>query len=73
MAITIKAARVNAGLTQKEAAQKLGVSENVVSNWERGLTVPRIDQIPAIEAAYGLSYNQIRFFMPKDNGLTVTE
>lgn len=73
MAITIKAARVNAGLTQKEAAQKLGVSEDVVSNWERGLTVPRIDQIPAIEAAYGLNYNQIRFFMPKDNGLTVTE
>lgn len=73
MAITIKAARVNAGLTQKEAAQKLGVSEDVVSNWERGLTVPRIDQIPAIEAAYGLRYNQIRFFAPKNNDLNVTE
>lgn len=67
MAITMKAARVNAGLTQKEAAIKVGVSADVISNWERGLTVPRIDQIPKIELAYGLSYNEINF-LPKENG-----
>lgn len=35
MAMTLKAARVNAGLTQKEAAKKLGVSYQTLSRYEK--------------------------------------
>lgn len=34
---TIKVARVIAGLTQEELAEKMGVSRSSVTNWERGL------------------------------------
>ncbi len=32
--ITLKAARVNAGLTQKEVAGKMGVSVQTINKWE---------------------------------------
>ena len=40
--ISLKAARVNAGLTQTDVAVKLGVSSKTVANWERG-----VNSIPA--------------------------
>ena len=37
----IRAIRKQAGLSQKEMADRLGVSPNAVSNWETGRSVPR--------------------------------
>lgn len=34
--VSLKAARVNANMTQKEAAAKLGVSTMAIVKWERG-------------------------------------
>ena len=34
--ITMKAARVSAGLTQEEIAEKMGVSRSTVIDWENG-------------------------------------
>ena len=59
--ISMAAARVNAGLTQKQLAAICGVSENTVINWENGKTVPRIDMLPVLEEAYGISADYIRF------------
>lgn len=42
MEITMKAARINAGYTQKEAARLLKVSRDTVSNWERGKSYPDV-------------------------------
>lgn len=50
--ITMKAARVNVGLSQKEAAKALNVGESTVSNWEKGKTAPRADKMAAICALY---------------------
>lgn len=36
--VTVEAARVNAGLTQSELAEKMGVSRSTVINWESGKT-----------------------------------
>ena len=36
MKITLKSARVNANLTQLEAAKRLGVTRETLSNWETG-------------------------------------
>lgn len=61
MAISLKAARVNCGLTQKEAAQKLGVGRSTLMNWENGKSAPREPHIRQIERVYGVSYNDIIF------------
>ena len=61
MAITLKAARVNAGLTQAQAAEKMGVTKEMVSNWERGLSFPNVKRIQKIEEVYGLPYSEIIF------------
>lgn len=34
--LTLKAARVNAGLTQKELAALMGISETTMIKWEKG-------------------------------------
>lgn len=36
--ITLKAARVNAGFKQDVAADKLGISEKTIRNYEQGIT-----------------------------------
>lgn len=63
MAITLKAARVNAGLNQRQAAKKIGVTKDIISNWERGKTYPTVKYLPQIEAAYGLKYDDIIFVL----------
>ena len=50
--ITLKAARINAELTQKEAAKRLGVSNKTVCNWEKGKTFPDADMINSICELY---------------------
>ena len=59
--MTLKAARANAGMTQEEAGKAFGVSANVISNWERGVTFPNAMQIKAIEKVYKVGYNNIIF------------
>ena len=61
MRITLEAARVNAGLTQAEAAKKIGVSKETLSNWERGKTFPSSDKIFIICEVYKCHYDQIRW------------
>lgn len=60
--ITLKAARVNAGYTQKEAAKKLGISNKTLWSWENGLSAPKATQAGDICVLYGVNYNNINFF-----------
>lgn len=66
MGITLKAARVNKDMTQKEAAKKIGVSEETLSLWERFKAYPNLKYIPMIEKVYGVSYNDL-IFLPPNN------
>ena len=59
--ISLKAARINAGLTQKEAAKALGISNKTLHSWEKGDTSPSAEHIDAICDLYKLSYNDINF------------
>lgn len=61
MKVTLKAARINAGFTQSEAAQQLNVSKDSISNWERGKTYPDIPVLKRIEKLYGVDYKDIIF------------
>lgn len=64
--ISLRAARVNAGYSQKEAADRLGVSNKTLGNWEKGVTFPPADKIPMICALYGVSYDNLNF-LPSDS------
>lgn len=59
--ITMAAARVNAGLTQKQLAEVCGVSESTVVKWERGDVSPRVNMLPVLENAYGIPIDYVRF------------
>ena len=63
--ITLKAARVNAGHTQKEAATLLGISNKTICSWENGASFPNAVQIEKLCALYSVSYDRINF-LPKD-------
>lgn len=61
MKLTLKAARINANLTQQEAAKKLKVSRDTVCNWEMAKSFPDAIKIKEIEKIYGISYDEIIF------------
>ena len=65
MKITMKAARVNANLTQIEAAKKLGISESTIINWENGKTAPKANKIPLICDVYNCEPHNITFLTSK--------
>ncbi len=65
MKISLKAARTNANLTQKQAANKLNVTRDTISNWETGKTYPDALKIKDIERVYNVTYNDI-IFLPDD-------
>lgn len=59
--ISLEAARVNAGLTQKEAAQKLNISNSTLGKWEKGISFPTADKIQNLCELYGVGYDHINF------------
>ncbi len=62
--LTLAAARVNAGLTQLEAADRMGISAATMINWEKGKTQPRVEQAERLSDLYGMTMNEI-FFTPE--------
>lgn len=62
--ITLEAARVNAGLNQKEAAKLLHISNKTLQNWEHAKCFPDADKIPKICELYEIPYDNINF-LPK--------
>ncbi len=69
--LTMKAARVNKNLSQKESAKIIGVSKDTIGNWERGKSFPSAKYIPKLEKAYGIKYDNI-IFLNKNNALSVS-
>lgn len=61
MAITMRAARVNAGYTQREAAKALNISKNTLVRYETGKAIPLVTTAQTMAALYGLSVNDILF------------
>ncbi len=52
--IKLKAARVNRGLSQKEAAEAVGRSKQTIINWENGTTGIRYRDLLALSELYGI-------------------
>lgn len=62
MAISLKAARVNAGYTQEQLAEKLGVSPVTIWKWENGQSEPRFSQFKKLCEAVDIDMADI--FIP---------
>jgi len=61
----LKALRVNVGLTQKEAAEKLGISPSMLGSYERGESMPNVVMIKKFENLYNTRYEDIDFLCPE--------
>ena len=59
--ITLAAARVNAGYSQKVAAKLLRISNKTLQNWESGKSYPSADKIAEICELYQIPYDCINF------------
>ena len=64
--ISMKAARVNANMTQKEAAKKIGISRVTLQNYESGKTIPTWEMAAKIAEVYNFPMENI-FFGKKDD------
>lgn len=62
----IRRKRNELGLTQKEAAERLFVTESTVSKWERGLSYPDVSMITAV--CQLLNITEHEFFTACDDG-----
>ena len=58
--ITMAAARVNAGFSQKQLATECGVSESTVINWEHGKRSPKLKHLPKLQQAYGIPLDYVK-------------
>jgi DNA-binding XRE family transcriptional regulator len=59
MAISIKAARVNAGLTQTEVADHVGKTKNTIASYESYTTTPDIQTAQAMAKLFKMSVDDI--------------
>lgn len=60
--ISLEAARVDAGMTQQELAERLGVTRKTVRNWEKGKHAIKKSMFDAFCAATGFEKEDI--FLP---------
>ena len=67
MAITLKAARVNAGLSQLSAARLLGVTADTLRNYEKYKSFPEVPTVAKMIELYGLGYEDL-IFLPTGHG-----
>lgn len=51
--------RKQKGMTQKELAQKLNITDKAVSKWERGQSYPDITILPQLSELFGVSINEL--------------
>lgn len=59
--LSLRAARINAGYTQSDAAELLGVSKTTLVKWEQGKTFPNAAAIEKICSLYRVHYDDISF------------
>ena len=66
MSITLRAARVNAGMTQDEVARQLRKNKQTIVNWENGRTAIDLANLKLLCDLYKLDINAI--ILPKTLG-----
>lgn len=63
--ISLRAARINAGITQKDAAASVGVSNKTMVKWEKGVAFPDVMQALKLCRLYRIPFDDI-IFLPNE-------
>lgn len=58
--LRIKQVRKEAGMTQQQLAQRLGIPYQSIGQWERGIRKPKIETLQAIADAIGVSLDYLQ-------------
>ena len=69
MKIRLAAARVNAGFTQRQVADRLNVTQNTIVAWENGSGEPKISQARKLSSLYDMPLDNIIFLPEKSNNI----
>lgn len=72
MKLTLKAARVNKGLTQMDVANHLHINKGTLINYEKYRTIPDIETAKVMAALYGVSVDDL-IFLPEDCALSTNQ
>lgn len=59
MKITLKAARVNAGLTLEQVVEKTGFARSTLSYWEKGKRSPKLAALQCLCQLYGINIEDL--------------
>ena len=59
MAEVISSRRKELGMTQKDLAEKLNITDKAVSKWERGIACPDTAAIPKLAQILGISLEEL--------------
>lgn len=59
--ISLKAARVNAGLTMDDVCSQLKITKTTIFNWENGNSVPDVDMAIKLSDLYRIPLENINF------------
>lgn len=51
--------RKDSNMTQMELAERLNISFQAVSNWERGNSMPDISKLPELAELFGISIDEL--------------
>ena len=63
--ITLKAARINAGIKQTDAAERVGICPETLSAYETGKQSPTVSTLQKLCEVYRITPDNI--FLPKDS------
>ena len=66
----IGALRKEKGMTQKDLADKMGVTDKAVSKWERNLSCPDISSLPMLAEVLGTSVETLMDVKSRENEKT---
>ena len=65
MVMKIKELREAASLHQRQVAERMGVLQSAVSNWETEVALPKARQLPLLASVLGCSINDL--FVPLED------
>lgn len=66
MADIIASRRKELGMTQKDLAEKLNITDKAVSKWERGIACPDTATIPKLAQILGISLEELMTSKPTE-------
>ena len=66
MAEVIASRRKELGMTQKDLAEKLNITDKAVSKWERGVACPDTAAIPQLAQILGISIEELMTSKPAE-------